>query len=97
VFSSTIDCQIVEFTDLLRQLLVIFCSKNMEVLKPEVYWIGSRCYRKNPSKNKDLCLPNKKDYSNISITPEGLSRSSSGTAVPLAPYVEEDTILCKYR
>lgn len=58
----------------------------MEVLKPDLYWIGNRCYRVNPCQNNHAqfySVPNDDD--------EGTGIASSKTAPPpLKPYVEAD-------
>jgi hypothetical protein len=88
----------------------------MDVLKPEVYWIGERCYRRNPCRNaernfnfkemgKNSSNNNGRGRSNNDLENEedmtflmnpSSSSSNSRNQGNLAPYVEEDTILCNY-
>lgn len=61
----------------------------MDVLKPETYWVGDRCYRKNPSRNghRGVTL-DRQSY-------EDDSRDSrSGRPAPYVEVDDEEQTLC---
>lgn len=64
-------------------------TRKMDVLKPEVYWIGSRCYRINPCTTARQ--PITSNYSENNFPPPGVG-GTAGRSAPQQqkPYVEVD-------